>query len=517
MADDNSKLAWDGIRAEATKTFGAASALLAQWGVPFGARQIIAGFLGGVVLLGMSLLAAFMAALRYLAVPLAVSIMETITTVRQEGAEDFAKATGAAMGEFLGFDVDVNEIAKGVGADANLARARQFGDKLHTLLEHEFTGGGAVTPQSGATGARAFSGYVMNFAATNSFISILTEMLSLGEFEQWRELGVEIAQNLGLGRLHRQALQPLVRNTIAQPYDKFLRKKYRQDDLSEAQLVKALHTGALTESEVRDSLAEKGYPDKQITELIRQLTLHLTDAEVERLLRFGVIDESAALAQLIAEGWPRESAILKLRSIVLSRLWSLEQQFLNTLEKQYISGWIDLGAFNKGLESTHLTFDEKQLELKYVGQVLDAPQVDLTWGEVKAALVDGIVDLDYLDSWLVRAGYSREDRQNLTLIALQAVADADAKQAAAAVKAGQDHHKKLTVAELRKLYTAGTMSFAQVQAYLLRIGYSVTDAAMLLTTFAQGKGNIAEVQQAINLAADSRAADVAADAAQGNA
>ena len=106
---------------------------------------------------------------------------------------------------------------------------------------------------------------------------------------------------MGLGRLQRQALAPLVRNCIAQPYDLYLKRLLRPDRLSEAQLVQGLRAGKIEESVVRDELAQKGYRDQDIDILLDQLTSRLSPGELAVLIANGDVEETDALEHLPPE------------------------------------------------------------------------------------------------------------------------------------------------------------------------------------------------------------------------
>lgn len=450
---------------------------------------------GGVLLTGI-FYSAFLATVMFLAPEFAIGVLTLISDARNENPKELNAVATASLSELLGFELTSDDIPTGKGAAGTIARVNALGGKLHDQLIREFAPNGTVTPASGEQAARTFTGFNINFAVGSAFMAILGEIMSAGEFKEFRELGISVAQSLGLGRMHRAALKPLIDNTIAKPYDRLLRARYRQDVVSEKQLVVALHTGAMSEADVRQAFAEKGYPDVQITELIRQLTTHLGDSDLWRLMRYGEIDEAGALAQLKAEGWPEATARLKIRASQLAKLDSQEASYVTLLETQAKQGWITPDLFAQLLDRTHLSDAEKTWERTYVGQILENPQVDITWSEVKAALVDGILDVDYLDQWLIRQGYSQDDRQALSLIAIKAVADADAKAAAAAAKAAQGHVKKLTVAQLKKLYVETQVTFAYAQQYLAFLGYTDSGIALLLIQFATDAKNAADLATA---------------------
>jgi hypothetical protein len=83
-----------------------------------------------------------------------------------------------------------------------------LGGALHDLLTREFTKGGLLPLRVAQPLRVVFSGYNINFAAQNAIISLFFDMASIHQAEQIRELGVEVAQNLG-----SRSLAPLCHET----------------------------------------------------------------------------------------------------------------------------------------------------------------------------------------------------------------------------------------------------------------------------------------------------------------
>lgn len=367
-----------------------------------------------------------------LTTPVATSLLRTIGEARKDSAGPINEVIVEAMGELLGVTLTADDVPTGGDLQSNAARARAIGGKLHEVLIAEFTPDGEVTPESGEKAARAFTGFNINFGVTTAFIAIVAEMFSLGQLKEFRELGVTVAENLGLGRLHRQAMKPLMDNTVSKPYDRLLRKRYRQDKLTESQYVKALHRGKLDEQEVRDALAEKGYKDSYIDEIIQQLTAHLTDNELERLVRHGVIEYQLAIDQMRAEGWPEETAQRKLKAIELGKVDSLVDSLLSFYRGSVGNGFMDVDDFRKVLDELPISEAQKVWEIRLAGAPLEFPSKNITLAQLQTAHARGIVDLSYFDAWAKREGYSDEDILNLELLTFLKEDDATTKAKAKA-------------------------------------------------------------------------------------
>lgn len=370
-----------------------------------------------------------------LTAPVATTVLKSLGDARNDSAQPLNVVITQALSDLLGVDFAPGDVPVGGSLAANTARARSIGDKLHSVLLAEFAPDGEVTPESGERAARAFTGFNVNFGVTSAFISIVAEMFSLGQFKEFRELGVEVAENLGLGRMHRSAIKPLIDNTIAKPYDRQLRARYRQDKLSESQFVKALHRGRLTEEEIRSELAQKGFKDAYIDEILSEFTLHLSDSELERLVRHGVIPQEDAVKEMQDDGWPAAKAALKLQAIELARTDASVQAILAEYRSLVRERFMDTETFHTLVEQMPLSNEQKTWEIRLAGASLDFPHLRVTQAELTSLLEHGIVDLTYADEWAKGKGYADADALNLELLYFAKEKDKAAKAAAAKARA----------------------------------------------------------------------------------
>lgn len=339
----------------------------------------------------------------------ATTFLKIFGAAKKENQGGINEVIAEILAEVLSVQIAPEEIPTGGDIHGQLARSVTIGSKFHEALIKLFAPGGNVTPETGEKAAQAFTGYTLNNAVSSSLIGIFAELQSLGHFKEFGKVGEDAANNLGLARLHRQALGPLIRNAVAEPYDQLLKKRYRPDRLSDAQYVRAFHRGGISESELNDQLATKGYTDRDIRQIVLELTARLTDTDLARLVRWGVIDFNLAVASLNAAGIPKDTAEKQLRSTLLTRADSTMGQYLNKIENAYIEGFIDEFEFQKLFARLPLGEDERQWELNLVGIQKDIPRKKLTLAQVKDAYLNALVTLDYVDVYLEAEGYSDDD------------------------------------------------------------------------------------------------------------
>lgn len=369
-----------------------------------------------------------------LGAPLVVIFLKVLTKFRTEAVQEQLDISAAVVSEFLAAEIKPEHIKTGKGVDETIAAANSIGGSVIDRLTKEFGGTGNVTPESGEKAAKTFVGYAVNFGVQNAMLGTLADAISVHFLENFRDLGQEVARNMGLGRLVRLALTPLVRNLVQEPYDQLLRKRYRPDLLSEQHAVDAFFGQLLDDAGLTDILQRKGYSDAYIPVVISQLRKKLSPDELDTLLRSGDIGQEFAKAELRAAGYDDVKGAQKLKIQRLQRLDSVVGTMRSLVTKQRVDGLIDDALYNSVLDNLGLSEEEKKFERDLVTASLAVPRAFLPWSEVKKAFEGGFVDLDYVDRWLSREGYSEEDQLVRELLLFDELGQKQEKAAAKAAK-----------------------------------------------------------------------------------
>lgn len=423
-------------------TFDAILQLCDERGVPHFIGVVIADLIALVPLYGALIFASVLALIKDIIVPTSVTMLQVLSQLRKDAAPQLAEVAGAVMGEFLGFEVTADKFSTAEGLAGNIQRAGVLGGALHDLLTAEFTKGGDVTPESGAQAARIFSGYNINFAAQNAIISLFFDMASIHQAEQIRELGVEVAQNLGLGRLHRSAMKPLIDNLIVHPYTRYMNHKYQQASLTVQQVCQGILSGSIDPAIGRQELRYAGFADSWHETLISFYAPQLTVQEVYALIKTKQATPEEGLAMLRRNGWSEDFAANKLAAVSAEHTLRAETKILGTLETLVRDRFMDTDTFLTELGKLHFYEDEVELIRRDTAYTLEFQHKRFTLAEVLYLADRNLVTAQDVDDWLTEIGFNAEDRQTMDLYfaskeldyeaQVQAKKDAAAKKKAAA-------------------------------------------------------------------------------------
>lgn len=441
MAVDYTQISQDTQKA-AQNVRDATVGYLLQNGLPGFICDWIGSTAYALMIIGRSLYKLSIFAFVSIGTSIVTAVLQVIKQIRADGAADFAEVTGEAMGEFMAIDAGQVDFKAGNTPDAALKRAQQLGGLFVDMMQGQFGKSGPQTPDAGESAAKALAGYGINFATSNTFLSWLIELSTDGKFGDFDKLGEDIARAIGLGRLTRQALRPLVRNAIEHPYDRKMRATYRADLIAPPELVKGFIAGRISEADCDQWLAEHGLSDAFIAETKAQHTPSLHPADIEELIGMGAIDATTGAGQLKEQGIPDSIAAWQLQILGYKRLGTVRNRILTEVLSQIAQGFTPLTEMALTCQRLGVAADESKLWVDAAGTVAENPRKRLS--EVNMLFLyeaAQVTDSD-VQTFLEAEGYSSADVQNmLSLFRLKAAAAAQKSSAGSAAKAADLHNE----------------------------------------------------------------------------
>jgi hypothetical protein len=346
------------------------------------------------------------------------------------------------LNEMTGAEFSTQDLPTGQDPASHIDRASAVGGRLCALLEREFAPAGTIDPDQGTKAASTFVGFGINFAVANAMITILGELASVGYIKELRELGVEVAQNIGLGRLVRQALRPLVQTTISDPITWALNKKYHPTLLNPAEATRAFLSGDLDAPSYVEEVERRGYDQTRRNALQHQHTTYPTEAQLYLLELTGDIQESDHITYLRMLGYSDETIPLvrKAESHELTRRLSFE--LAHRLVPYVLNGEIDQDTYESVISRFTFSQEEKTALVGFINELKSHPTRRITLAQMQKSVEIGYSDIGELQDFLTAKGYTSDDAQIilyetlLTMSNTKAAATAKAaKTAATAAKA----------------------------------------------------------------------------------
>ena len=374
--------------------------------------------------------------------PLARFALGIIDSMRKGLDQQFAEISVVILGELMGAELASADIPGGNNFSDHIARAERLGSIFHDLLVTEFAGKGTLEPADRVKAAERFSGLLINFGTATGIIATLGGMIPIGHIDEIREIPEEVAKNLGLGRLHRLVMRPLIQTMIAEHYQWFLNLKFRPTQFTVADLVNPFQQEQMPPSLVHDSLARLGYSDDKIAALIRLHQKKAPVADLLRAYRWKEIPRETAIQQIQAMGYSELDAGAVITAYEREREDSHTDSLVSAVIDALKFGNIDEVEARSLLDALPLLDGEKEIILARAQYLRRVPHRSLTLAQIEHLFEVGIFDLTDFDDRVSALGFSDDDTAALRLDILlklnqqkeaaKAKAEAAAKKAAAA-------------------------------------------------------------------------------------
>ena len=436
-----------------------------QWGLGRWTSEILAGLLVTISAAVMVLSHVVLIILNPFITGLAQVVFTFLDSLRKELDQSFALLASSVLNELLGTDFTVQHLASGTDINAHLARAQEIGVLFHRQLMSEFlantgmtlnpdasfseptgpTTGNVelITPMSGVRAAARFSGLAINFATANGIIATLAGLVPEIHLDEIREIGEEVAKNLGLGRLQRLALAPIVQILLAEPYKWFINEVARPTQLKLGEVINPFSGSIMPASLIWRSLAREGYSDDKIAALLELHRKKPGETDILTLFEGGHYDDARVQAELKRLGYDDTGSAVKFEADHLKAQRPYQDEVRAAVTTAYADGHIERSELEGIINSMPLSADERALVLLAADYKRRVPNKHLTVAQLEAAFEQGILDLQEFTDQLTTQGYAPDDQDVLLLLTLnklnkqkEAAAAKTARAARQAAKGG---------------------------------------------------------------------------------
>jgi hypothetical protein len=369
-------------------------------------------------------------------------ILEQITAAKAAGQHGLNDLVASSLGEILQLSITSGDIpAVGPGTSQGDVDAA-LGGKLLGAFKQMFAPDDTVDGASAERAAQAFLGFTMFFATQAGFTGLLGEMFSLGQVKELGKIADELNRALGLGRLTRIVLNPLLHHTVALPLDRKYAAQYQQAILGTTQIAAALLSGRMESGRARDLLHQHGLSDEMIGELLEQHTPRLHPEETD-LLR--AIDKAPAgddFHAVNADGTPPEVRDARLAALAWKRTSHVRGHILSTVLSQISEGFLQPGDLDPVMQRLGIPADEQELWRVAAGYSGERIRKRLSHGDILFLYEAAQLTQEDVRQWAIAEGYTDEDADKVVLVfALRSAAAHAGKAGGAAAKAAHAHNE----------------------------------------------------------------------------
>lgn len=371
---------------------------------------------------------------------LAALATDALTKVKQAGQGGITDFIAATLSDALLIDINSADIPIGTGNAGSVARASAIGQKWVDALKLFAHADGPVDGNTAEQGAAALCGIAMFMSANTSFLAFVGGLVPQIHLDELKELGEMLEKSLGIGRLTRRALTPLIQHAIAQPLSRKYAAQYRTTLLGVGELAKAINRGGQNAAPWQTLLTEHGLSDDQLAELVAQ---HKPRLKAEEWDVAGVIGaQRGDIDNLQDAGEGMDATLLgtRLQVAQYKRLERARLRVLSAVLSEISSGFVDPSALDVVMTNLQIPADEQALWRQAAGILGERTRKRIAQGDMEFLYEAGQITLSDVQTWAKSEGYSDADTQNLQLLfQLKAAAKTAKGTSGAAVTAAHLH------------------------------------------------------------------------------
>lgn len=405
-----------------------------------------AGWLA-VILSAVGDIAAFLAQLAALVFsPFFAAVLQFLEGIRKGIDPTVGALAVQVLNEFLGAEFTQQNLPLGLGTGDHLERARDLGALLVGQLVTEFSPPAGTPVGPSLAPAQTFAGLSVNFGIASAIMGIIGGMIPETHLDVLRELGEEVAQNIGLGRLVRRALQPVIQTLVANPAQWAINQQFTPTQFTLAELVNPFASTAIDQKTLFSAMNLLGYSNDKIEAIIKLHQKRLTVSQVKLLTDFSLWDSPTADAYIGGLNYPPElrDTVELLEQLREDRAW--DDKLVNELENEVKNHNLTMEEFSAVIGTMPYSKATQQriialAQYKFNAHVGKTKIAHLSYAQIKQAFEAGLITMTEAVARFAAQGYSLDDQDTLELLILL---DLQKHQEAAAAKAAKAAKKTTT-------------------------------------------------------------------------
>jgi hypothetical protein len=421
-------------------------------------RSVDIGWLNSLIENGIPhVVAAFVATMLSTRATTARVLGRAIAEVETEADPILLGMAAAGLSDY--FETPIS--AEQLGGPGNRSHRQGLIDQLSglvlTQLFGTFGAGGTISPATGAQNAER----VIGFNLSTALEGWLEGLLGPGFLHDWiptyADLDDVISQNLGLGRLTRRVLTPLMNALIVTPYTQHLNATFRPSIYSESQAVRAMNRGQLTEPEYYDLMARLGWDREKAGELRVILGPVASLDQIRGFLELGLVDSAGAKALISAQGYDPNTAGLLLQNIRQDRIRTLRTEAVSVARAMFAARELTEGELDETLSAAGLTALERDA-VKVVAGLQRSRPTAVPRGTMEDAYELDLISSAELTGFYEHEGYSARSREIMLGLVLKKKAVALEAKAKRDSAAAAKLHRPLSQSAAMELHRRGLIT-----------------------------------------------------------
>ncbi len=404
---------------------------------------------------------------------------EAVDEFELTAGPEIEKAAAAALSDYFGVSISPGQISRGRSPGQRFAFAQNLGSFVLTQMFGAFESPKQITPAVGRENAERILGF--NIGTTlESWLGKVVATTPLTKWiPNWADLDEVMQQTLGLGRINRRIMGPLLKTLVADPFQWDINKRFTPAIFNAGQLVRLVNRRELSEGDYFEQMSWHGFDQKKATQM-RTLLSRLPEKEdVAKLLELGAINADEVREIFEALGYTAEGAEMMRHLTENDRIRALNNAVESLARDMFRDREIGESEMTAMLRSAERTDAEIELLVGIATIERSRPRA-LPRSVLERAFKAGFIPLSRLSEFYETSGYNLDDRILLEELAVENRLEAEERDKKALEKAQTTEFRALPRGQIERAFIDGIISRARLTEYYDARDFSPADQGVLL-------------------------------------
>lgn len=333
---------------------------------------------------------------------------DQVDNVEKVAGPELLKAAAAGLSDYFGVDITAEELGIRGGTDQRRAASEKIGKFVLARMFGELGEAGPITPEKGSENAGRMLGFNLSTALEGWLTGILGSSILSSLIPNWADLDEIVASNLGLGRINRRIVAPILNLTVVEPFNWDLNKRFRQRIFSDTQAVRALYRGEMTDDEYFETMGRLGWSRERAATL-KVVNGRLPEKEdFARMLESKLITEDELPGLFGTLGF--EPGLAGVMSAIVrdDRVRTLNNALESLARDMFRDREIDEQEFRRLIKVAQRSEVEEAI-LVGIAFIERSRPKRLTRAQMERAFNEGLIDLGRLRDFYLEEGFTITD------------------------------------------------------------------------------------------------------------
>jgi len=364
----------------------------------------------------------------------AKALVDATTPLIAEVSDVFGVLAKAYVGE-ISRHYSMNKGADTTSTGTTTGNAASYAfDSIVAPIAFFSSGSDPTQDGAGMRNIQQTLGVIVQVHLATWVINVVSNLTGVGALKFMNSFNEVILAALNARALGRLAMKPYINTMITEPATAELNEKWPIKSPAASSDIKQYIRSGISSDQLQKNLSRLGYSPEVVAQLLLDTAHLMSPDDVGFVVRYGIWSFDQGVTYLQQQGYASVDANVVLFRAVNSIIYANLTRQADAMGAHYAAGDIEEDDYVSFLQA--LKFNDLEVaSYKQVYGIEREFKKKLTYSQLQALYKAGLVDLDFVQTWLTKNQNSDSDSALLILLDFTTADELNARKAALAATA----------------------------------------------------------------------------------